>query len=213
VLPPSAQNRLLSFLQTAELTDNGRKLDVRMISASTTDLRSRIREGAFREDLFYRLNVIPVHLPGLAEHAEDIELLAAHFVTVAAAEMHRPIPAISPAVMERLRTHRWPGNIRELENTLRRALALCNSHEIQPGDISFVGRLSTETQKVTEDGPRRLTVKRGRLDDGQCSLIQKALEANDWNCTRTAAELGIGRTTLWRKIRKYNLERETAEAE
>ena len=111
---------------------------------------------------------------------------------------------------ELLERHRWPGNVRELENTIKRAAALGQGEEITELDISFLhGAVADE---ITAGGPHRttLTIKGGLLDSGQRSLIIKALNDNNWNYTRTAAELGIGRTTLWRKIKKYKLKEETA---
>ena len=118
------------------------------------------------------------------------------------------------AALEKLLKHDWTGNVRELENTLKRAIGLCQDGRIEAEQIIFLG--SPITAPEIPSVPRRtttLTVKGGLLDSSQRTLIVKALDDNDWNFTRTAAKLGIGRTTLWRKIKKYKLQREEAETE
>lgn len=204
----SMQMKFLRFLQDSEIRAVGssitKKVDVRIIAASNRDLTTMIAEGSFREDLFYRLNVIPLRIPKLAERKEDIELLADYFLRKIAHEMGKPPVQITPDAMERLSAHNWPGNVRELENTLKRALALTNGNQIAQNNIQFIGSTAT---KQTEPSAPELSVRRP-LADSQRDIIRKALEENQWNFTQTAQELGIGRTTLWRKVKKYNLSRE-----
>jgi DNA-binding NtrC family response regulator len=170
-----------------------------------------VSEGEFREDLYYRLNVIPLNLPTLKERAEDVEILTEYFLRRIAAEIERPSLTISHEAVDKLRTHTWPGNIRELENTLKRAAALCSSNRLEADDIMFI---ATDEPAGLPTGPtrKRLQIKGNLLDDGQRTLIIKALNDNNWNYTKTASELGIGRTTLWRKIKKYDLKQELAES-
>ncbi len=210
-MPASIQVKLLRFLQDSVLRRIGsaasRKVDVRIVAATNRDLGTMVAEGKFREDLYYRLNVIPLNLPTLRERAEDVEILTDYFLRRIATEMERPSLTIGRDAVDKLLSHTWPGNIRELENTLKRAVALCTSSHLQGDDIMFI---ATDEAPAIPIGPTRtsLQIKGNLLDDGQRSLIIKALNENDWNYTKTAGELGIGRTTLWRKIKKYDLKQE-----
>lgn len=211
-MPASIQVKLLRFLQDSELRRVGssvtRKVDVRILAATNRDLGSMVAEGSFREDLYYRLNVIPLNLPTLLERREDIEILTNYFLRRISSELKRPMLNIDREAVDKLLAHTWPGNIRELENTLKRGAALCTSDLLQPIDIMFVA--NEGDHRTTAAGPSRtsLRLKGNLLDSTQRSLILKALNDNNWNYTRTADDLGIGRTTLWRKIRRYELSRD-----
>jgi DNA-binding NtrC family response regulator len=214
-LPAAAQTRLLRFFQYSEIcpvgTDRPCKVNVRLIAADSRDLSERVTSGEFSSDLYYRLNVIPINLPPLKARAEDIEILTEYFLRRIAFENQRPTLNITRAAVDRLLAHSWPGNIRELENTLKRAAAFCRDNQIDIGDIVFISGdkgVITDTPQVVRS---TLTIKGGTLDKSQRTLIVKALTDNNWNYTKTAQELGIGRTTLWRKIRKYNLKKEPVE--
>jgi DNA-binding NtrC family response regulator len=210
-MPSNIQVKLLRFLQDSVLRRIGssaqRKVDVRIVAATNRDLGTMVADGSFREDLYYRLNVIPLNLPTLRERAEDVEILTDYFLRRIATEIERPSLTINREAVDKLLSHTWPGNIRELENTLKRAAALCASNHLQADDIMFIATDEVPTLPV---GPTRtsLKIKGNLLDDGQRTLIIKALNENDWNYTKTATELGIGRTTLWRKIKKYDLKQE-----
>ncbi|MBD3332119.1 response regulator [candidate division GN15 bacterium] len=213
-IPLSVQPKLLRFLQDSVIRSVGsstsRKVDVRIIAATNRDLAELVADGKFREDLYYRLNVIPLRIPTLAERAEDIPVLAEYFVRRMAQEMERPSLEISPSALDKLINHVWPGNVRELENTLKRAAALCRDDRIDSDAIIFVAsRIHKEpaTHELVADS----SSGEGLLEDTQRTLIKRALAENDWNFTQTAQELGIGRTTLWRKVKKYNLKKEQAE--
>lgn len=216
-MPVSIQAKLLRFLQNSEIRPIGagesRKVDVRIVAASNRDLSEMVSSGEFRDDLYYRLNVIPLQLPPLTERAEDIEILTEYFLRKIGLEIGRHPITITRRAVDRLLGHNWPGNVRELENTLKRGIALCSENHLDADDIIFISSESPQT--VEPVGPSRttLTIKGGLLDNNQRTLIVKALSDNDWNYTKTAAELGIGRTTLWRKIKKYNLSREQAVTE
>ncbi|MEW6051614.1 MAG: sigma-54 dependent transcriptional regulator [Candidatus Zixiibacteriota bacterium] len=212
-MPMSTQAKLLRFLQDSEVRPVGavasRKVNLRVIAASNKDLRTMVAEGTLREDLYYRLNVIPLTLPPLVERAEDIEILTDYFLRKMASESGHPLFSISRPAIDKLLSHTWPGNVRELENTLKRGAALCSGEKIEAEDILFIsGERPVETVE-RQPGSSTLTLKGGLLDSGQRSLIIKALKDSEWNFTKAAAELGIGRTTLWRKLKKYNLTRET----
>jgi len=211
-MPASIQVKLLRFLQDSVIRRIGstatRKVDVRIVAATNRELSTMVTEGKFRQDLYYRLNVIPLNLPTLKERFEDIEILTEYFLRRLATEIGRPSLTISRDAVDRLLSHTWPGNIRELENTLKRAAVLCTSNQLDTGDIIFVA--SDERAPGQPSGPSRtsLRIKGNLLDNTQRELIVKALEENGWNYTRTANDLGIGRTTLWRKIKRYDLKRD-----
>ena len=210
-MPASIQVKLLRFLQDSVVRRVGssisRKINVRIVAATNRELGSMVSDAQFREDLYYRLNVIPLNLPTLLERREDIEILTNYFLRRISAELNRPSLHVEREAVDKLLAHSWPGNIRELENTLKRAAALCTSDVLRAGDIIFV---ATDTDGHQSVSPTRtsLKLKGNLLDSTQRSLILKALNDNNWNYTRTANDLGIGRTTLWRKIRRYELSRD-----
>ena len=211
-IPASIQVKLLRFLQDSVVRRIGSsvstKVDIRLVAATNRDLAAMVAEGDFREDLYYRLNVIPLNLPTLKERVEDVEVLTNYFLRRVAAEIGKPTLTISREAVDKMRSHSWPGNIRELENTLKRAAALCSGTHLEVDDLTFIA--SDDGGSQTPSGPTRtsLKIKGNLLDSNQRNLIVRALNDNNWNYTKTAGELGIGRTTLWRKIKKYDLKRE-----
>lgn len=206
-MPASMQMKFLRFLQDSEIRAVGastsKKVDVRIIAATNRDLTTMVEEGTFREDLFYRLNVIPLRIPQLSERAEDIEILTDYFLRKITREMNRGEVTITQQARERLLSHNWPGNVRELENTLKRAIALSQTTTIDTNGIQFIGSSVKQAAADAQD----LNVRRP-LSETQRDIIRKTLEENQWNFTQTAQELGIGRTTLWRKVKKFKLMRE-----
>jgi len=215
-IPSAIQVKLLRFLQDSVIRKVGattsRKVDVRIVAATNRDLAGLVAGGKFREDLYYRLNVILLKLPTLKERVEDIEILTDYFLRRIAGEIGRPTLTISREAVDKLVSHSWPGNVRELENTLKRAAALCTGTHLDIGDIMFVA--SDEQRTIQTPGPTKtsLRLKGNLLDHNQRRLIIQALTENNWNYTKTAGELGIGRTTLWRKIKRYDLKRELDES-
>ncbi len=211
-LPPSIQPRLMNFLKSFSIRPAGQtettKIDVRVISASSKNMEALVEEGCFSKELFYQLSVLPLSIPGLAQRAEDIEMLTEYFLRRLSHEMNRPMIEVSRRALDLLVGYTWPGNVRELENTLKRATALCRNNCIDADDILFIG--AGPEQELAEEPVDKAALQRktGLLDEGQRSIIIKALSENNWNFTQTAQELGIGRTTLWRKVKKYNLKRE-----
>ncbi len=201
-LPYPTQAKLLRVLQEKEIRPVGgtatRSIDVRVIAATNADLTGRVREGRFREDLYYRLNVMPIHIPPLRERPEDIPLLVRHFLKEINAEYDRDDILLSSDAMQAILDHDWPGNARELDNTLKRAAALSRGGQISRSDIIFISpRANRLSPRPTGTGTS--------LAEQQKLQILKTLEDNDWNYSLTAKELGIGRTTLWRKVKKFNL--------
>lgn len=210
-IPPDLQKRLSEFLQDGWFqstdTDPPRKLDIRTMATSRSDLAELVAQGLFLEDLYYRLSVLSFKLPLLVERIEDIEPLVEYFLRRIADEQGRPTPELSGEALNKLLRHGWPGNVRELENTLRRAAALCSQGRIAAEDVLFVSQGAG--QSVSDDSTQTDPEKKdGLLADNQRATIVKALSQNNWNFTQTAQELGIGRTTLWRKVKKYNLKKE-----
>ncbi len=211
-MPASAQELFLEFLKTPTVSAPEStmpvKLNIRIVAATDKDLTRLIKDGLFNEELFGRLNVLPLKVPGLAERPDDIQMLTEYFLRRLAREMDQPSFTVSRRVIDMLLNHNWPGNVRELENTLKRATALCRGGHLDPDDIIFID----PSRGAAAGGPahrKTILVRRnGLLDESQKSVIQKALEENDWNFSQTAQDLGIGRTTLWRKVKKYNLIRE-----
>ncbi|MEK7774456.1 MAG: sigma-54 dependent transcriptional regulator, partial [Candidatus Zixiibacteriota bacterium] len=208
-MPLTMQSKLLRFLQDFEIRPVGsassKKVDVRIIAATNKDLGMMVAEGTFRDDLFYRLNVIPIRIPTMAERAEDVGPLTDYFLRKIASDMKRPAIAVSQYAIEKLMGHSWPGNVRELENTLKRAVALSHNGQIDADQIIFAPArpMGSPATSITFVAP---PAGGKSLAETQRSKIVQALDENSWNFTQTAQELGIGRTTLWRKIKKYNLE-------
>ncbi|MEJ5330407.1 MAG: sigma-54 dependent transcriptional regulator [Desulfobaccales bacterium] len=171
-------------------------VDVRIIAATNKDLTQAIQEGTFRGDLFYRLNVVNLHLPPLRERKEDIPLLARHFLTKYTQRLRKPIRGISPEVLEILVQHDWPGNVRELENTIERLVVLSTGPELELTDLSFAGFF----QVPTPDRPLLA------LRDLEREHIRRILQRFPHNKSEVARVLGIDRKTLREKLRRYNLE-------
>ncbi|HXE75768.1 MAG TPA: sigma-54 dependent transcriptional regulator, partial [Candidatus Xenobia bacterium] len=192
------QTDLLRVLQEKEIVRVGGTQSIpvnfRCVAATNKDLAAMVKDGTFRPDLYYRLNVFTIHLPPLRERREDIPLLVEHFLAKHAAAMNKPVPRISAAAMDLLLTYPWPGNVRELENAVERALVIGRGAEIQPGDFPF-------QQHPAEAGPERT------LEEVERAHIARVLEETGWNLSRTARILDIDRTTLYHKLRRYGLKR------
>jgi PAS domain S-box-containing protein len=203
-MSPSLQVKLLRTVQEKEYEPLGstrpRKTDVRIIAATNKDLSKLVREGNFREDLFYRLNVVRIELPPLSERKEDIPLLVNAFIEKFNARMGKGIIGVSNEALKFLLKYDYPGNVRELENMIERAFAVCNK------DLIGVGCLSkgiTGGQKETH-GPQILQEK-SPLEQAEAKIIDETMKKHGGNRIKTAQELGMSRITLWRKIKKYNL--------
>jgi len=190
---------LLRVLQEKEFLRLGSeetiKVDVRVIAATNRDLLQAIRENRFREDLYYRLNVISIHMPPLRERKEDIPLLAEAFIRKYCLEMNREEPKIAPSAMKLLMEYDWPGNVRELENIIERALVIGRENEIMTGDLPFSSGKS---------GPESFPASLKMMEKLH---IQRILAACEWNISRAARELDIDRQTLYNKIEKYEIKK------
>ncbi|HWB13455.1 MAG TPA: sigma-54 dependent transcriptional regulator [Pirellulales bacterium] len=179
-------------------------VDVRIISATNRDLPALIAEGKFREDLWYRLNVVTISLPPLRERRDDIPLIAQRIVARLAEKYRWPHLALSAEAVEFLKTQPWPGNVRELQNVLARAAALSRGRLILPDDLSPTVRQASPASEARAEPARGLQLKE-ILAETERRVISRALEQTNWNRTRAAQELGISRRQLFDKIRQYEL--------
>jgi DNA-binding NtrC family response regulator len=174
------------------------KVDVRVISATNRDLDRRLRDGSFREDLFYRLNVIHVHLPPLRDRIDDVLPLAEHFLARAADRAGKPLNGFREAAKKLLLGYTWPGNVRELENVVERAVALAEGDIVTAEDLPPAMRDRKNQDRLTTALAQGLT-----LDQLEREYIQRVLEAEGGNKTRAAQKLGLDRKTLYRKLEEY----------
>lgn len=203
-LPFQLQAHLLRVLQEKEFTRIGGneliKVDVRVISATNKNLWNEVREGRFREDLFYRLNVITIEIPPLRERREDILLLANHFLKKFCEENKKEINGFSKKVVDFFMSYEWPGNVRELENFIEHAVVVCSSKIIDIDDLPISSRPS---------GSAKYSLK--TLRDVEKEHIENVLEETGWNISKASSILGISRLTLYNKIREYKISQKSKE--
>ena len=193
------QAKLLRVIQEREVTKVGGtqrvKIDVRIVAATNSDLIEEMHAGRFREDLFYRLSVVPIHLPPLCERRGDIVPLALHFLQKHGPSRNRAISSFSDEALSMFEQYDWPGNVRELENAVERALVMANPPRIEAGDLMFYGSAPASTDNNGE----------GHLVEVEKREIRSALERFSGQINRTADYLGINRKTLREKMRRYGL--------
>ena len=204
-IAPSAQIKLLRVLQTQKFERIGGEktlnVNVRIIAATNKELLQQVKQGTFREDLYYRLNVIPINLPPLNARRNDITLLARHFLRRFAAEQSKKIDDFSPESLRLLLDYPWPGNVRELENTIEHATVLAKGGRIEASELPAVLH---STISATDVG------KPPTLVDHEKKLLQEVLEKCGWNKKQAAKRLGISRSTLYDKLKKYQITKPTA---
>jgi DNA-binding NtrC family response regulator len=197
-LPLKLQAKLLRVLQTGEFQRVGssrtQRADVRVLSATNVDIRHEVAEGRFREDLLYRLNTVEIQLPALRERREDIPLLAAHFLRRQAAQYRKPVQGVTPDAMRTMLDYEWPGNIRELEHTVERAVLLAGGEQVQVEDLNL-------RRPVEDTG----SLEEMALEDVERVLIQKALRRHDGNVSQAADALGLSRSALYRRLQRHGL--------
>jgi two-component system response regulator HydG len=206
-VPPPMQVKLLRALQEQEFERVGGeapiKVDVRVISATNKDLDAEVAAGRFRQDLYFRLHVLPVKLPPLRERREDIPLLCAHFVAKLAPRTNARVRAVSDSALGRIMAYHWPGNVRELENAIEQALVFAESDEITPAALPQFLQGGAEEDRL--DVPRELSLPE-ILDDLERQLILKAYAKAARVKTETARLLGIKTSALYYKLEKYGIE-------
>ena len=197
-VPIRQQAKLLRVLESGEIERVGssrtRRIDVRIISATNTDLRTACASGEFREDLLFRLNTVEVHVPALRDRREDIPALAVHFLARYAARYRRPVRGFETAALQMLIQYGWPGNVRELEHTLERSVLMCRGNEIQRADLGLdLAR------------PQSQNLEELSLEVVESILIRKALQRSQGNVSHAAETLGLSRGALYRRMEKYGL--------
>jgi len=197
-LPSKLQAKLLRVLQTGEFQRVGssrtQRVNVRVFAATNVDIRQEVAEGRFREDLLYRLNTVELHLPPLRERREDIALLANHFLRRQATQYRKSVTGFAPDAMQTLLDYDWPGNIRELEHTLERAVLLAQGEQVVVPDLNL--RAHSSQAPDLDDLP---------LEDVERLLIQKALKRHHGNVSHAAEALGLSRSALYRRLQRYGL--------
>jgi DNA-binding NtrC family response regulator len=197
-VPLSLQSKLLRVLQTGDVervgSSKARHVDVRVISATNANLQQEVAEGRFREDLLFRLNTIEIHLPPLRDRRDDIPALAMHFLRRHATRYRKPLSGFDAGAMQMMLAHPWPGNIRELDHAIERAVLLAQGEQLRAVDLGL--RATSSAAPRLEDLP---------LEDVEKMLIQKSLVRYEGNVSRAAQALGLSRSALYRRIASYGL--------
>src|SRR5690349_15196935 len=210
-VPGNIQVKLLRVLQERQFERLGsnvtRNVDVRVIAATNTDLRAALEQGRFREDLYYRLNVVPINIPPLRDRKEDIPFLVIHFVHKLSRELGSIAKDISPAAVDRLLDHSWPGNVRELENTIERSLVLASGEILQPSEIRIE---KTRNAPVLVSGQAPLLPEGETLEHWEQMMIREALRRTNGNKSQAARMLVLTRNAL--RVSTINLLRSTTAA-
>ncbi|MEO8025624.1 MAG: sigma-54 dependent transcriptional regulator, partial [Bryobacteraceae bacterium] len=205
-VPPSIQVKLLRILQDRELERLGsnktKQIDVRVVAATNVDLRAALEQGTFREDLYYRLNVVPMNIPPLRERKEDIPFLAVHFVRKLGPELGVSITNLSDAAMDRLLAYHWPGNVRELANVIERSMVLANGEQLEAADI----KIDTDARSKSIGGGDGFLPAGMTLDQYEQELIREALKRANGNKSQAARLLGLTRNALRYRLTQMGLE-------
>jgi DNA-binding NtrC family response regulator len=197
-VPYRQQAKLLRVIEAGEIervgSSRSKKIDVRVISATNSDLKAACEGGQFREDLLFRLNTVEIHLPALRERRDDIPTLAMHFLSQYASRYRRQVKGIDPTALQSLLQYSWPGNVRELEHTMERAVLMARTDQIQAGDLGL------SSQKAQPQNLEELS-----LEAVESILIRKALQRFQGNVSQAAEALGLSRGALYRRMEKYGL--------
>ncbi len=234
----TCRSSLLRAIQEGEIDPVGSKrpvkVDIRIISATNRNLAELTQEGNFREDLFYRLNAFPIHIPPLRERQEDVTELAKHFVARFAAEENKPVSGFTDAAVMLLNSYSWPGNVRQLENSVFRAVVLCDSDvldvvdfpqiagamgvpvkRIQAPDAQVESSANTSSsgRQIRADSPYAVSGTNAaghmrKLEELEAEVIRMAINRYEGRMSEVARRLGIGRSTLYRKLKEFGLESE-----
>lgn len=206
-LSPLVQVKLLRALQERTIERIGesmqRRLDIRIITATHRDLYALVREGKFREDLYYRLKVFPINLPPLRERKTDIPLLVRHFCDRLNTETGKKVQTVSPKAMRRLLDHGWPGNVRELENAVEHAFVLCTARTILPDHLPL--EIREPAYRSPAAPPLLLLDSPARSRPLTREVLTARLHESDWNKAEAARRLGISRTAVWKRMKQWNI--------
>lgn len=194
----SLQSKLLSALQSRQITRVGSNqqisVDIRLICATNMPLAKMVQEGTFRQDLLYRINTVEIQVPPLCDRVEDIQLLAQHYLEHYAKKYHKPVRKIADEAMDKLKRYAWPGNIRELQHSIERAVIMTDSETLHESDFLLSRTLTASTSNHTLN-----------LDEVEKSAIVKALQMHNGNISKAADELGLTRASLYRRMEKYGI--------
>jgi DNA-binding NtrC family response regulator len=197
-IPMTQQNKLLRTIETGEYEPVGssrtRKVNVRLVSATNADLDAEIAAGRFRQDLFFRLNTIQIHLPALRERREDIPHLAEHFIRQHADRYRKPVAGLEPSALEALEKHPWPGNVREFDHAIERAVLMCPGRHLRVQDLALKG---------AANAPASLDDM--SLEEVEAYLIRRTLQRCGGKASEAAEELGLSRSAFYRRLEKYGL--------
>jgi transcriptional regulator with PAS, ATPase and Fis domain len=201
-MPVTLQAKLLKVLETGDVCPLGdtkhRTVDIRIVSATNVDIDTRIKEGRFREDLYWRLNVIEIKIPPLRERKDDIEILTKHFIEKFSKEHKKNIKGIDRDALSHFMDYAWPGNVRELGNVVERAIVLSGGDYITPAELP---------EKIRRaEHPAETSTLKANLSDYEKNLLLKMYEEHKKNKEETAKALGIDLATLYRKFKKYGIE-------
>ncbi len=194
------QSKLLTVIERREVIRVGATkptpIDVRLICATNNNIHSEVAEGNFRQDLLYRINTVEVHLPPLRERTGDVQLLADHFLKIYSKKYRKPIRNIQSAALKKLNQYSWPGNVRELQHAIERAVIMCEGNALTPDDFIL------SPARKSSGG---LEFDSYNLDDIEKTIIEKVLKQNQGNVTQAASQLGLTRTSLYRRMEKHGL--------
>jgi DNA-binding NtrC family response regulator len=213
-IPLSTQAKLLRVIQEREFKAVGdtrtQTTNVRLLAATNCDLKAMVAEGGFREDLYYRVNVFPIHLPPLRERREDIPALAFKFLKAYSAELDRSVPSFSDGAMSLLMSHDWPGNVRELQNTVQRAVIMASDDTIRRAHLADIvanlPRDAIEVPRTSEDLKRVKKIAREKsVEEIERLFVQETLKRHDWNVTRSAEATGMQRANFQALMKKYGI--------
>ena len=218
-ISPAFQVKLLRVLQEGEIRPLGsserRRVDCRIIAATNKDLEEEVRAGRFREDLYFRLATLPIHVPALRERAEDIPILARHIVQEVAEALERPVAGLTDEALACLQAYRWPGNVRELQNEIQRMVVMADEPWLGAHLLSsrvLRDRMDEKESVVEPVGEYDTGTLQQRLEGLEARILRETLIRHRWNKTRSARELGLSRVGLRGKLERYGLEPQTTSA-
>jgi transcriptional regulator with GAF, ATPase, and Fis domain len=210
-MAPALQAKLLRVLEEKAFRRLGAsadvKVDVRVIAATNRNLETQVKDGKFREDLYYRLNVLRIEMPPLRDRGRDVLLLARYYVEQFSQEFRRPVRRLSPAAETALQEYAWPGNVRELRNLIERAVLLAETDTLEPSDFESLHTVRTGSGHGTTSASNGIELPKDglKLDDVERQLVVLALERTRGNQTRAAALLGLHRDQIRYRMEKYGL--------
>ncbi len=195
------QSKLLTALQNRKITKIGSnqevEVDIRLICATNMPVYEMVNDNSFRQDLLYRINTVEIHLPPLRERIDDIQLLSDHFVKMYRQKYRKSVDGVAPSAVSKLQKHAWPGNIRELQHAIERAVIMSDNKQLIPEDFFFLSEKSESSVSLEPDSYN--------LDDLERNIIQKVVNKYEGNISKAAKELGLTRASLYRRLEKYDL--------